>query len=162
MEKGEQILAEFWEIFQKKILLENYEQNKRLNGYKPSEIHCIQYIGGHSDSNVTKIAESFRMTTGGVTKLTQRLIEKDLIRAYKNPGNKKEIFFQLTNQGEKIYKIHEELHKKFSERDASLFEQISDEEYSFLLHFASTYSRHLDGELQKSGIDIKSGRADTL
>lgn len=162
MNRQEQVLIGLWELFQKKILLENHIQKDKLNGYTPSEIHCIQYIGNNPNSNVTKLANAFYMTTGGITKLTQKLIKKNMIETYKSADNKKEIYFQLTVQGRKVYEIHEELHKEFHERDEMIFKQITEEEYNFLLRFAAIYNHHLDSELQKSAIDIKSGLSDKL
>lgn len=160
MNIGEQILADFWEVFQKKILLENFYTERKLKGYNPSEIHCIQYIGRNPNSNVTKLANAFRMTTGGITKLTKKLLKKNLIETYKMPNNKKEIYFRLTSSGEDIYKIHEELHKDFSKRDKEIFEQITDSEYACIFRFINLYSSHLDNELDKMAIDINSGLAD--
>ncbi len=87
-----------------------------LRGYKSSEVHCIDYIGRNADSNVTKLAESFYMTRGAISKLTKKLIKKGVIQSYQKPDNKKEIYFRLTEPGKAIYKIHEELHKEFRER----------------------------------------------
>lgn len=162
MNKGKQVLAGFWELFQKKMLLENQIQKEQLKGYTPSEIHCIEYVGSNPNSNVTKLATAFRMTTGGVTKLTKKLVEKGLLNAYKNLDNRKEIYFSLTSKGERIYKIHEQLNAEFDERDRGVFEQITREEYDYLLHFIKLYSQHLDEELKKLDIDIESGIADRL
>lgn len=162
MNDQEQVLTGFWELFQKKILLENHIQKDKLNNYTPSEIHCIQYIGNNPNSNVTKLANAFYMTTGGVTKLTQKLIKKNMIETYRSADNKKEVYFQLTEQGRKIYEIHEKLHKEFNERDEIIFNQITEEEYHFLIYFATIYNNHLDNELQKLGLDIKSGISDKL
>lgn len=162
MNKGKQVLAEFWELFQKKMLLESHIQKEQLKDYIPSEIHCVQYVGSNPNSNVTKLATAFRMTTGGVTKLTKKLVEKGLLKTYKSPDNRKEIYFCLTAQGQKIYKIHEQLNHEFDERDRIVFEQITEEEYDQLLHFVELYSQHLEKELQKLDIDVMSGNADRL
>ena len=157
MNRGEQILASCWEAFQKKMCLESFYIKNRLKDYKPSEIHCIEYIGNNPNSNVTKLADAFRMTTGGITKLTKKLIEKNLIETYKSPDNKKEIYFRLTDYGKEIYKIHDNLDKEFQKRDKDIFNQITEEEYICIIHFFNMYSHHLDNELEKAGIDIKSG-----
>lgn len=156
MEKGNEVLSQFWEIFQKKILLESSVQKTLLKGYSPTEIHCIQYVGSHPHSNVTKLAEAFRMTTGGVTKLTQKLTAKDLLEPYKNSNNRKEIYFRLTPQGQELYDIHKKLNEEFEQRDRSVFLQITEEDYDCLLHFAGVYNRHLDAELKKAEISLPS------
>jgi DNA-binding MarR family transcriptional regulator len=125
--------------------------------YKSSEVHCIEYIGKNVDSNVTKLAETFYMTRGAISKLTKKLIEKGLIESYQKPDNKKEIYFRLTEQGKVINKVHEELHKEFLERDKAVFEQVTGEQFDIMLRFVEKYSRHLDAEIKKLGVDITSG-----
>ena len=125
-----------------------------LKGYKSSEVHCIEYIGRNVDSNVTKLAESFYMTRGAISKITKKLIKKGIIESYQKPGNKKEIYFRLTEQGKVIYKVHEEMHKEFQERDKAVFEQVSEEQFDVMLSFVEKYSGHLDAEIKKLGVDI--------
>lgn len=162
MNKSEEILAACWEVFQKKMYLEGLCLKNKLSDYKPSEIHCIQYIGNNPNSNVTKLADAFRMTTGGVTKLTKKLIEKRLLDTYKSPENRKEIYFTLTDEGKKIYSIHENLEKEFQKRDKDIFDNITDETYMNIINFFKSYGQHLDNELGKAGIDIHSGVLDRL
>jgi hypothetical protein len=62
----------------------------------------------------------------------------------------------LTSQGKVINKVHEKLHKEFQERDRAVFEQVTEEQFDSMLSFVEKYSRHLDAEIKKLGIDIKS------
>jgi DNA-binding MarR family transcriptional regulator len=104
---------------------------------------------------VTKLAESFYMTRGAITKVTRKLIKKGIIKSFQKPDNKKEIYFYLTGQGKGIYKIHETLHKEFQKRDKAVFEQVTDKQFDSMLSFVKTYSRHLDAEIKKLGVDSK-------
>jgi DNA-binding MarR family transcriptional regulator len=154
MNKEEQVEMSFRDLLYKKALLEKFKMEKSLKGYKHSEVHCITYIGRNADSNVTKLAESFYMTRGAMSKITKKLIRKGVIESYQKPDNKKEIYFRLTEQGKVIYKIHEELHKEFQERDKAVFEQVTEEKLDIMLSFVEKYSRHLDVEIKKQGVDI--------
>ncbi|WP_016936498.1 MarR family transcriptional regulator [Bacillus siamensis] len=156
MDKKEQLLTNFRDFFNKMVWLNRLKMEESLKGHKPSEVHCIEKIEKIEDANVTKLAESLYMTRGAISKLTKKLINKGLIESYQKPLNKKEIYFRLTEQGKVIYKIHEELHKEFQERDKIVFEQVTDEQFDTMLNFVETYSRHLDSEIKKLGADIKS------
>ncbi|GGG09043.1 MarR family transcriptional regulator [Paenibacillus albidus] len=156
MNKEEQAILGFRDLFNKMVWLNKSKMEDSLKGYKSSEVHCIEYIEKNVDSNVTKLAESLYMTSGAISKITKKLIKKDIIESYQKPENKKEIYFRLTEQGKVIYKIHEELHKEFQERDKAVFEQVTDEQFDSMLSFMEKYSRHLDAEIKKQGIDIKS------
>ncbi|EPZ57316.1 marR family protein [[Clostridium] sordellii ATCC 9714] len=96
------------------------------------------------------------MTRGAMSKLTKKLMKKGVIESYQKPDNKKEIYFRLTEQGKEVYKTHEKLHKEFQERDKAIFEQVTEEQFDSMLNFIEKYSSHLDGEIKKLGIDIKS------
>ena len=154
MNKEEQVIMGFRDLLNKIASLNKFKMKDSLKGYKPSEIHCIEYIGRNVDSNVTKLAESFYVTRGAISKLTKKLIKKGLIESYQKPDNKKEIYFRLTEQGKVINKVHEELHKEFQERDKAVFEQVTEEQFDIMLSFVEKYSRHLDAEIKKQGVDI--------
>lgn len=155
MNKEEQVIMGFRDLFNKMAWLNKFKMEERLKEYKPSEVHCIEYIGKNVDSNVTKLAESFYMTRSAMSKITKKLIEKGFIESYQKPDNKKEIYFRLTKQGKEINKIHEELHKEFQERDKAVFEEVTEEQFDNMLNFVEKYGRHLDKEIKKQGIDIK-------
>lgn len=146
----------FRELFNKMAWLNKQKMEESLKGYKSSEVHYIECIGKNEDSNVTKLAESLYMTRGAISKMTKKLIEKGIIESYQKPENKKEIYFKLTEKGQKIYKVHEKLHKEFQERDKGVFEQITEEQLDSMLKFIEKYSKHLDEEIKKQNINIKS------
>ncbi|AFQ43905.1 MarR family transcriptional regulator [Desulfosporosinus meridiei] len=155
MNKEELVIAGFRDLFNKLVWLNKSKMEDSLKGYKSSEVHCIEYIGRNEDSNGTKLVESFYMTSGAISKITKKLIKKGIIESYQKPDNKKEIYFRLTPQGKAIYEIHEELHKEFQERDKVVFEQVTEEQFDSMLNFVEKYSRHLDAEIKKLGIDIE-------
>ncbi|MBL4936864.1 MarR family transcriptional regulator [Clostridium sp. YIM B02515] len=156
MNKEEQVMSGLREVFNKMAWLNKLKMEDSLRGYKSSEVHYIECIGRNVDSNVTKLAESLYMTRGAISKMTKKLIEKGIIESYQKPDNKKEIYFRLTEEGQRIYKVHEKLHKEFQERDKAVFEQITEEQFDGMLKFMEKYSSHLDEEIKKLGIDNKS------
>lgn len=155
MNKEEHVLLNFRELFNKMAWLNKSKMEASLKGFTSSEVHCIEYIEKNPDSNVTKLAESFYMTNGAISKLTKKLISRGIIESYQRPDNKKEIYFRLTEQGKGFYNIHEDLHKEFRERDKAVFQQVTDEQFDSMLRFMETYSRHLDQEIKKQGMEIK-------
>lgn len=156
MNKEEQVIVGFRDLYNKIVWLNKDKMEESLKGYNSSEVHCIEYIEKNVDSNVTKLAESFYMTRGAISRITKKLIKKGLIESYQKSDNKKEIYFRLTEQGKVINKIHEDLHNEFQERDKAVFEQMNEEEFDSILSFVEKYSRHLDAEIKKQGVHIKS------
>ncbi|MED0948996.1 MarR family transcriptional regulator [Bacillus mobilis] len=156
MNKEEQVMNGFRELYNKMVWLNKDKMEEGLKGFKSSEVHCIEYIENNADSNVTQLAEAFYVTRGAISRMTKKLINKGLIESYQKSENKKEIYFKLTEQGKEIYIIHEELHNEFQQRDKAVFEQVTEEEYDSIINFVEKYSRHLDAEIKKQGIHIKS------
>ncbi|EMY5508517.1 MarR family transcriptional regulator [Bacillus wiedmannii] len=156
MNKEEQVMNGFRELYNKMVWLNKDKMEEGLKGFKSSEVHCIEYIENNADSNVTQLAEAFYVTRGAISRMTKKLINKGLIESYQKSENKKEIYFKLTEQGKEIYKIHEELHNEFQQRDKAVFEQVTEAEFESIINFVEKYSRHLDAEIKKQGIHIKS------
>ncbi|MEI2282056.1 MarR family transcriptional regulator [Paenibacillus polysaccharolyticus] len=154
MNKQEQVMINFRDLFNKLVWINKSKMESSLQGYKPSEVHCIEFIEKNVDSNVTKLAESMYMTKGAISKLTKKLIEKGLIEDYQKTNNKKEVFFKLTQQGRVVFDIHEKLHREFQERDESVFDHVTEEQFDHMLNFIELYSKHLDTEIKKQGLDI--------
>ena len=149
MSREEQAIGNFRDLFNKMAWLNKLKMKDCLGEYKPSEVHCIEYIGKNEDANVTKLAESFYMTRGAISKLTKKLINSDLIESYQKPDNKKEVYFRLREKGLEIFVIHEALHKEFRDRDKAVFEDISEKQFDDMLNFIEKYSNHLDFEIKK-------------
>lgn len=76
-----------------------------------SEFHVIDCIGKNQLPNTTFISKELGMTKGAISKITSKLLKKDLIKANRLENNKKEIYYTLTTQGKQAFKIHEELHE---------------------------------------------------
>ncbi|NRG25844.1 MarR family transcriptional regulator [Bacillus circulans] len=152
--KEEELIMNVRDLFNKMVWLNKSKMMKSLEGHSPSEVHCIESIEKSTNPNVTNLAESLYMTRGAISKLTKKLIKKGLIESYQKPENKKEIYFKLTEQGEKIFKIHEELHNEFYERDKVIFEQITEEQFDNMLSLVEKYSKHLNTEIKKQNLTI--------
>jgi DNA-binding MarR family transcriptional regulator len=155
MNKEEQVMMGLRELFNKMAWLNKFKMEDSLKGFKSYEVHYIEHIGKNADSNVTKLAESFYMTRGAISKMAKRLIKKGIIESYQKPDNKKEIYFRLTDQGQTIYRLHEDLHNEFQERDKAVFEQVPEELFDSMISFVEKYNRHLDEEIKKRNMDIK-------
>ncbi|MDR3319018.1 MAG: MarR family transcriptional regulator [Clostridiales bacterium] len=156
MNKEERVIMEYMDLFNKMVWLNKVKMEAALKGYKASEIHFIEYIEKNAESNVTRLAESFYMTGGAISKIAKKLIKKGVVESYRKPDNKKELYFRLTEQGKALYKIHEGLHKEFQERDRVVFDRITEEQFDIMLGFAERYGRHLDAEIKKAGAVVKA------
>lgn len=155
MSKQELLIVGFRDVLNKMAWLNGQKMKAAFEGFNASEIHSIEYIGENPDSNVTRLAEAFYQTRGGISKITKKLLHKGILESYQKPDNKKEIYFRLTPQGEAIYRIHAKLHAEFNARDRVVFEQMTDEQSDIILGFLKNYSRHLDAEIAEQNLEIR-------
>ncbi|KRM11688.1 MarR family transcriptional regulator [Paucilactobacillus suebicus] len=144
MKEQEQFLNGLSTLLDKMQLLDRDTMQSQLNGFKPAEVHTIEFIGKHSHTNVTQISSAMYVTRGAVSKMTKRLMAKELIESYQISDNKKEIYFRLTTAGKRIFNIHESLNHQFEKRDESVFKQTSQADIDAVLSFISKYNQHLD------------------
>lgn len=147
MTKEEFIISSFVEIYNRIVTLNSIDEKDSIEDIHPSEVHCIELIKRTEEANVTKLAEAAFMTRGAVSKITKKLLKHDAIVSYQKPENKKEIYFKLTDLGEEIYKMHEEMHKKWNDRDMVVFEGFSESEKDTIVKFLKTYNKHLEEEI---------------
>ncbi|PTE68964.1 MarR family transcriptional regulator [Staphylococcus devriesei] len=146
--KEEILMSSFRDLFNKIGWLNKDKMEEALQGYKPSEVHCIEAIAEYQQPNVRYLADTLYMTRGAISKLTKRLQQKELVESFKSEENKKEIYFKLTNKGREVYQTHSRLHQQFQQRDQEVFDSMTDEEFDNMMAFINRYNHHLDHQIQ--------------
>jgi len=104
-------------------------------GLMLSEIHVIDCIGKNQLPNATFISKELSMTKGAISKVTSKLLKKELIRGNHLENNKKEIYYTLTAQGKEVFKAHEILHKIEHEKFVKILSQYDKEGLSIINSF---------------------------
>ncbi len=151
MDNINSIMKSFKEIYEKEETLGKIAFKGEYEDYGVSEIHCIDLIGKIENPNVTKISESMNMTRGAISKICKRLLNSKLIDKYKKPDNDKEIYFKLTELGEKLYKHHEIKHKQWEERNNKFFKNIDKKEQEVVASFLKKFNNYLDKIIESEG-----------
>lgn len=145
------IINSLKEIYEKEEILGKIAFKGNFENCGVSEIHCIDAIGKIENPNVTKISQHMNMTTGAISKITKKLLNNNFIYKYKNPNNNKEIYFKLTESGEKLYKCHKIKHSQWEERNAIFFKSIDKEEQKIIDNFLSRFNNYLDKIIEAEG-----------
>ena len=151
MDRGEQLMEALNELINKKEALDRLTWRTVARDLNPTELRCVEYIGRRAGVNATRLAEAFSMTTGAASKLTKRLLARDLVTRYQKLENRKEVYFRLTEQGEALYQVLAGIREKMNKRDQPVFDQLSNAQYETILGFAKSYSDHLDRVARQSG-----------
>lgn len=145
------IMESFKEIYEKEETLGKIAFKGEYEKYGVSEIHCIDLIGKIEKPNVTKISQRMNMTRGAISKISKKLLNNNLIDKYRNPENDKEIYFKLTELGERLYKDHEIKHKQWEERNNEFFKNIDKEEQEIVANFLKKFNSYLDKIIEAEG-----------
>lgn len=100
-----------------------------------SQIHCIAAIEYIEDANITKLSQELGMTTGAVTKMCRKLLNEGYVSKYQKEGNNKEVYYNLTELGLDVFKIHKKVHEKSYNNKKNIIAQYNDKEKVTILRF---------------------------
>ena len=120
-----------------------------LINYSFTEMHCIDCIGKIENPNVTKIAMYLNLTKAAISKAIKNLTDKKAVITYKNPDNKKETYYKLTQTGKEVFDKHLKMHENWCEKDKIFFKRFDKKEleitYAVLNKYAEALQERLDG-----------------
>lgn len=120
---------------EKKILQElldeqDYEELRDVN-LSMVECHVIDCIERNELINTTGIAQKMTITKGGISKITAKLIKKEMIELQRLENNQKETYYTLTPLGKKVFRVHEILHEQAGKKFTTFFNTYSNGELTF-------------------------------
>lgn len=99
------------------------------SGISLPQMHVLETLGNHRKLRMKELAEKLGVTTGTLTVMVQRLLQKDLIRRIRDEQDRRSSFIDLSPLGEEIYKRHHSLHDeligelviRLGDRESELF-----------------------------------------
>ncbi|MBU7316581.1 MarR family transcriptional regulator [Paenibacillus oleatilyticus] len=125
-----------------------------------SETRAIELIGNHESINVTRLAEKMGMTKGAITKISAKLLDRGWIEKFSLNGNRKEVLFRLTPDGQIVYDVHERYHQYVEKFFIDFISRYSDEDFQFIDRLVSDITGVLENSMAALGAMIKSDRAE--
>lgn len=146
---NDSLIQVFTHFLEKQEILANLSEQEFLHVYSYSEVHCIDAIAHLEKPNVTNIAHHLKMTRGGISKITTKLLQLQLIAKYQQKDNKKEVYFRLCAGGEKIFLEHQRRHILYQERDKQFYQRYSEEQLQLIKTFMETYNTYLDSKIKE-------------
>lgn len=116
----------------------------------PTEIHMIEAIENHPDSNTTSLAVLFGITKGSVSKMLAKLHCKGFVERYQVPTNKKEIYFRLTELGKKAFEGHKCYHSRHNNKFFDDFSTYTVEQQNMIIDFVDNYTANIKGMVEEA------------
>ncbi len=143
MDKRMNLISEMLDLANEITWLNKPKLEEALKGYPLNEIELMEKIAKIPDPNVTKLAAASYLTRGAVSKQTKKMLAKNLIASYQKSDNKKELYFRLTEEGERLNARHQKLHQEFLNEHEIVFAQMSPDEFDAVFRFIGRFREHL-------------------
>lgn len=115
-----------------------------------TQFHIIELIDKNNKVNNKFLAKKLNVSNPAITKSIKKLLSKGLVIELHNDSNKREIYYQLTEQGEKLSFIHNDLHKKAVKKYEEVLKVFNDKELETIYKFL----KRSVNELKKEEVDF--------
>ncbi|MCY7891859.1 MarR family transcriptional regulator [Bacillus vallismortis] len=108
-----------------------------------TQLHIVSCIHTSQNVNNSFLASRLHISKAAVSKAVQALLKHKIITVAKKPGNKKEIFYTLTESGRELAALHEQLHEKAMEKYEQLFKEFSIDDLKTVTAFFNLWVKHM-------------------
>lgn len=122
---------------EKQWLIQNSKNlvvTKLMNEMTVLMLHVLEAIGRLEPVNGITISKQFGISRGSVSKITRKLVEKEIILVEYLPDNKKEILFRTTPLGKEIRLLHQDLHHQIDSGINRFLQQYTEDELGTILN----------------------------
>lgn len=102
-----------------------------------AELSFLLCVDGHEQSNAVQIASFLGMTRGAVTQQAARLKKRGYLHSYKQEGNKKEVFYLLTDKGTDVLSLARKERERINRQVADYLTGLSGREMEAVEGFLS-------------------------
>ena len=107
--------------------MERYEtetfENSPLSNLTPTQVHYLDAIFHLEDPAVSELASYLNVSKPTVTFALNKLEKQGLVTKTQSDDDRRFFSIQLTSKGTELAKLHDEIHKSYSE----IFKQVLDE-----------------------------------
>lgn len=114
-----------------------------------SERHMVDTIGDHPGMNVTEFARAVGVTKGAISQVVKRLETKGVVRRYKSSNNDKEVFIELTKEGQGLYEKHRRINEETMKPLYKELRKYPDDKVEYLVTMFRWFDEFLDRSREK-------------
>lgn len=130
-----------------------WENKKRTYGtdmpLSKAEIHTIAAVGNHPNINITSLADFLGITKGAASQMIYKLVDKSMVEKRVSPASDTEVVLNLTTDGMKNYKAHEQYHRQTNDKALNLLNDIPDPCYEYMIGYFSAFEKIMDEKIKE-------------
>jgi DNA-binding MarR family transcriptional regulator len=115
-----------------------------------AEVHLLETIKANEGANVSELARHLGMTSGAISQVTKKLLDKGLIEAYRKPGNRKEVFSRLTALGEQVREGHQKHHENMVSAVHEFITRLNRKETQIVFDLLDVVSQDIEQMMDKA------------
>lgn len=108
-----------------------------------TQLHIVAIMKDEKFANNRMLAEKLDLTKAAITKATKKLLKQEIMIEKELKDNKKEIYYALTESGERLALLHEQLHEKAKQKYIDILQEFSDEELAVINRFLKSITNNL-------------------
>lgn len=114
----------------------------------PKEIHFIEAVHNHPQFNSTELSLELGLRKGTFSKLGKKIEGRKLIERYQQKDNQKEVYYKLTDLGQKAFEGHYKFHEHISKKTYEKFARYTKQEEVVIMQFVKSYIEYLKEYLE--------------
>lgn len=88
-----------------RALERNREQIGRDHDLSPSELRALFWVAEKGSVTPKQVAAHMEMTTGGVTSISNRLVESGFLQRTAHPNDRRSLYLELSEGGHEIMRV---------------------------------------------------------
>lgn len=112
----------------------------------PTEAHLVTAIYNHPEANANNLARIMGFTKGNISLRTAKLCQKGLIEKYNKTNNIKEVFYRLTEKGQRLFDAHAQYHMDQNRQIYSKFVSLPAHQKELICEFLREFADHLEDQ----------------
>lgn len=150
MDKKEQAIEALQQLIKER---EAADRNRKLinvsdegmaaSDWTLTQLHIVAVIKEREEANNTTLAESLNLSKPAITKAVKKLLEHHIVEKTQQEGNKKEVYYSLTDSGMMLAAIHEQLHQRAETRYLRIFEKFNTDELETIIKFLNVLTENI-------------------
>jgi len=108
-----------------------------------TQLHIVATIKEKGMANNTYLSENLKLSKPAITKAVKKLLQQNILMKIQQEDNKKEVYYLLTESGEKLALVHNQLHEKARIRYLSILDNFNIVELETIIKFLNAVTKNI-------------------